>query len=72
MFKSRYIKKKKYQIQFPQNSLVVQWLGLCAFTAEGTGSIPGRGSRIPQAAAKKKVDTVSVIQKNIPVECALF
>ena len=23
------------------NSLVVQWLGLCAFTAEGLGSIPG-------------------------------
>ena len=23
------------------NSLVVQWLGLCIFTAEGPGSIPG-------------------------------
>ena len=23
------------------NSLAVQWLGLCAFTAEGAGSIPG-------------------------------
>ena len=31
-------------------SLVVQWLGLWAFTAEGTGSIPGRGTKIPQAA----------------------
>ena len=30
------------------NSLVVQWLGLCAFT-EGEGSIPGRGTKIPQA-----------------------
>ena len=30
--------------------LVVQWLGLhCNFTAEGSGSIPGWGSKIPQA-----------------------
>ena len=32
------------------NSLVVQWLGLIAFTAEGPGSFPGRGTKIPQAA----------------------
>ena len=32
------------------NSLAVQWLGLRAFTAEGPGSIPGRGTKIPQAA----------------------
>ena len=31
------------------NSLVVQWLGLSAFTAEGPGSIPGPGTKIPQA-----------------------
>ena len=31
-------------------SLVVQWLELQASTAEGTGLIPGRGSKIPQAA----------------------
>ena len=30
-------------------SLVVQWLGPGAFTAEGSGSIPGRGTKIPQA-----------------------
>ena len=29
--------------------LAVQWLGLCALTAEGPGSIPGRGTKIPQA-----------------------
>ena len=35
---------------------MAQWLGLCAFTAEGAGSVPGRGTKIPQAAqqAKKK------------------
>ena len=41
---------------FP-NPLVVQWLGLCAVTAEGLCSILGRGTKIPQAthgAAKKK------------------
>ena len=32
------------------NSLVVQWLGLCTFTAVGPGSIPGQGTKIPQAA----------------------
>ena len=30
------------------NSLVVQWLGLYSFTAKGQGSIPGRGTKIPQ------------------------
>ena len=28
-------------------SLVVQWLGLCDFTAVGLGSIPSRGTKIP-------------------------
>ena len=37
--------KKKYL----GNSLVVEWLGLHAFTAEGAGLIPGWGIRIPQA-----------------------
>ena len=39
------------------NSLVVEWLGLRTFTAEGLGSIPGRGTKISQAAScgqKKK------------------
>ena len=30
------------------NSLVVQWLGLCTFTAQGLISLPGWGSEIPQ------------------------
>ena len=30
------------------DSLVVQWLGFHAFTAEGLGSIPGWGTKIPQ------------------------
>ena len=38
---------------------MVQWLGLCTFTAEGTGSVPARGTKIPQAVQhsqkKKKV-----------------
>ena len=32
------------------NSLVVQWLVLGAFTAEGPDSIPSQGTKIPQAA----------------------
>ena len=31
------------------NSEEVQWLGLRALTAEGQGSIPGRGTKILQA-----------------------
>ena len=31
-----------------ENSLVVHWLGLCAFTAENPGSIPDWGTKIPQ------------------------
>ena len=31
-------------------SLVAQLLGLGAFTAVGLGSIPGQGTKIPQAA----------------------
>ena len=29
---------------------MVQWLGLLASTAGGTGSIPGQGTKIPRAA----------------------
>ena len=32
------------------NSLVVQWLRLHGFTAEGLGSTPGGGTKIPQVA----------------------
>ena len=34
--------------------LAVQWLGLSAFIAVVPGSIPSLGTKIPQAAAKKK------------------
>ena len=38
---------------------MVQWLGLCAFTARCPGSIPGWGTKIPQAAwwSQKKKET---------------
>ena len=37
--------------QIPGDSLVVQWLGLCASTAGGSGLIPGWGTidKIPHA-----------------------
>ena len=34
--------------------LMVQWLGLCTFTAKGVGSITGRGTKIPQATKKQR------------------
>ena len=36
------------------SSLTVQWLGLRTFTADGTGSIPGWGTKIPQVQGQKK------------------
>ena len=36
---------KKKNIFFLGNSLVVQWLGLCIFTAKGMDLIPGQGTR---------------------------
>ena len=36
------------------NSLAVQWLGLCTFTAKGLGSILGRGTKILQAALNRR------------------
>ena len=37
-------------------SLVVQWLRICASTAEGTGSIPGQGTKIPHTSKWKSVN----------------
>ena len=28
---------------------MIQWLGLCSFTAEGLGLIPGQGINVPEA-----------------------
>ena len=33
---------------------MVQWLGLCTFTAEGMGSISGQGAKTPQATRPKQ------------------
>ena len=38
-------------LQSPGNFLVVQWLGLQAFTAKGTHSISSQGIKIPQTSA---------------------
>ena len=48
-------------------SLVVHWLRLCASTAGGTGSMPGRGTRIPHASQcrPKKVTFVLKIIHDI-------
>ena len=61
-------------------SLAVQWLGLRAFTAGGTGSIPGQGTKIPHAMVrpkkkKKKIEereTDAESSKGIFVLCGPF
>ena len=42
---------------------MVQWLGLSAFTAEGPGSIPGPGTKIPQAAWRGQEKTQKTNKK---------
>ena len=44
------------------NSLEVQWLGLCAFTAKSPGSNP----KIPMARQTKKKESIHVGQHQIP------
>ena len=65
-FNSQTFKQKNFQLKMhlkveQENSLVVQWLGLCIFTDEDLGLIPGWGTKIPQAVwnnqkKKKKVE----------------
>ena len=55
------------------NSPAVQWLGLRAFTAEGSGSIPGQGTNIPQVARqgqkkKKKSSRTMPLEQKIIVK----
>lgn len=48
-----------------RTSLVIQWLRYCASTAEGMGSVPGLGAKIPQALqhGKKKKDDLEARRK---------
>ena len=55
------LKKKKKK---KGNSLAVQWLGLHAFTAKGTGSVPGWGTKIPQASRGQKKQNKTKEQTN--------
>ena len=56
---------------FMGNSLPVQWLRLLASNARGTGSIPDRGTKIPQAAhpvaknLKKDIYIVFILMMNV-------
>ena len=48
------------QVWAPGSFLAVQWLGLCALTAEGPGSTPGGGTKIPEAVrCNQKESTLS-------------
>ena len=48
--------RKHHQNWCGRTSLVVQWLTLCASTTGGTGSIPGRGTKISHATVQPKTD----------------
>ena len=62
-----YTIKMVYNIEHLGKSLAVQLLGLGVFIAVGPGSIPGRGTKIPQAMQrgqkkKKKLNTYNVLR----------
>ena len=42
---------------------MVQWLGLCASTAEGMGAIPGQATKILHAVWPKKKKVLATIEK---------
>ena len=44
--------KRYLSVIIKENFLAVQWLGLCAFTSKGPGSISGRGAKIQQGQKK--------------------
>ena len=48
-----------------RKSPAAQWLGLSAFTAWSLGSVPGRGTKIPQAAqrGKNKINKIKSFEK---------
>ena len=48
-----------------RNSLVVQWLGLGAFTVMAPGSVPGWGTKILQAAQRGQKRKQNKTTKNI-------
>ena len=46
--------KDQYNKPVKGNSLFLQWLALCNFTAKGLGSSPGQGSKILHKSPKRK------------------
>ena len=52
------------------NSLAVQWLGLRALTAEDPGSIPGQGTKLPQAA--RRGQKIKKRKENLQNQCSIL
>ena len=50
----------------PGTSLAVQWLELHVSTAEGTGLIPGRGTKIPYAKGHSQKQNIQTKPKAMP------
>ena len=50
---------------------MVQWLGLRAFTAKGADSIPGHGTKIPQATQSTTMPPAPAKKENIIIGSSL-
>ena len=56
-----------------RNSLAVQWLGFGTFTAKAPGSIPGQGTKIPQAMPQgQRIKIKTEPQNNYPPKTIQF
>ena len=51
-----------------ENSPVIQWLGVHHFTTKGMGSIPGRGTKIPQIAWHGQMKQKKFFLKNFSLD----
>ena len=58
--------ENRAQTESLRNSLVVQWLGLGAFTVESRGLMAGPGTKIPQATRHGKNKQTNKKQQQTP------
>ena len=64
MHKAGFRDNRETKIIKSRGSLVVQWLGLHAFTAEGVGLIPRQGTKILQAGRAKGKKKMHVLKSH--------
>ena len=57
--------EKLHYLRNAESFLIVQWLGLCTFTARGPESVPGWGTEIPQAVLRGQKNKNNFFKKEM-------